>query len=176
MSRKPRDWNHSWHNWGDFHGNFIKDACGVASPHSQTTPKQSAGILWAPSLSQGSAGRFQGENNCNDFHREPYLLHRSKTFAATNAEVHGKKHESVFFFAISYWFWGSGASRRQLRREQKNAQEIFLSPSREGSKIYYFGNHQNEKTCARKCLRSVCDFFSFRKRSISYRKVHMKYK
>ena len=37
-------------------------------------PKQSAGRVWTSSPSQGLACRSQGENNCNDFRREPHLL------------------------------------------------------------------------------------------------------
>ena len=52
----------------------------------------------------GSAGRVQGENNCNDFRREFYLLgHRYKTYAATNAEVHEKSDTTIVcFFALLY--------------------------------------------------------------------------
>ena len=75
---------------------YIEDACGVAPPHPQSTPKQSAGIVWASSPSQGSAGRVQDEVH------EKITQKRSFPF--------------VVFSFFGSDLWGPGASQRQLPR------------------------------------------------------------
>ena len=75
----------------------IEDACGGSSPQPQTTPPSNLRILCDHlHPSQGSAGTGQGENNCNDFRCEFFLL--DKTSAATNAEVHEKSNAEIMFF------------------------------------------------------------------------------
>ena len=85
---------------------YIEDACGGSSPHPQTTPPSNLRILCDHlHPSQGSAGRGQGENNCNDFRCEFFLL--DKTSAATNAEVHEKSNAEILFFFCDYgMIWG----------------------------------------------------------------------
>ena len=91
----------------------------IAAPPNNS-PKQSADTVWPSSPSQGSAGRGQGENSCNDFRCEFFLL--DKTYAAKNAEVHEQNNaEIMFFLRFGHDFGGLGPSQRQLRRQsQKN--------------------------------------------------------
>ena len=84
----------------------------IAAPPNNP-PKQSARTVWPSSPSHGSAGRGQGENNCNDFRCEFFLL--DKTHAATNADVHEKVIQKLRFSAFCHDFGGPRASRRQLR-------------------------------------------------------------
>ena len=72
----------------------------------------------ASSPSQGSAGRVQGENNCNDFCRELYLL--GKTNAATNAEVHKK---SLWTRHVSFSL-GAFTRSRNNKKALDNANQI----------------------------------------------------
>ena len=85
--------------------NVIEDACSGSSPHPQTTPPSNLRILCDHlHPSHGSAGRGQGENNCNDFRCEFFLL--DKTSAATNAEVHEKSNAEIRFFCDFGMIWG----------------------------------------------------------------------
>ena len=109
----------------------IEDACGGSSPHPQTTPPSNLRILCDHlHPSQGSAGRGQGENNCNDFRCEFFLL--DKTSAATNAEVHEKVTQKFCFFCDFCMIWGvrglpRGSSEDGAKKDVKrsNASVLF---------------------------------------------------
>ena len=59
----------------------------IAAPPNNS-PKQSARTVWGSSPFQGSVCRGHGENNCNDFCLELYLLgHRYKLHVAAHAQA-----------------------------------------------------------------------------------------
>ena len=120
---------------------LIEDACGGSSPHPQTTPPSNLRILCDHlHPSHGSAGRGQGENNCNDFRCEFFLL--DTTSAATNAEVHEKSNAEIRFF-LRFWhdLGCPGVPQRQLRRRcQRRHQNVSGVSPFWGAILHHFGS------------------------------------
>ena len=88
--------------------------------------RQSARTVLASSPSQGSAARVQGDNNCNDFRRDLYLLDHVCWNECRSACKKGDP--VILFFRDLFMIWGLlEASWRHLgSRYQKKSQKVKL--------------------------------------------------
>ena len=89
----------------------------VIAALSNNLSKRSGRPVWASSPFQGSAGRAQGENNCNDFRHDFPPLDTSYAASCNKCRsAYEKWHRNCVLYDFVMILRVSGASRRQLRR------------------------------------------------------------
>ena len=91
----------------------------IAAPPNNL-PKQSVGTLWASSPSQGSAGRVQGESNCNDFRRELYVLGHA---CWNKFKIACKTNSQIMFVSDFFMIWSRGSPEASWHHLGSNYQK-----------------------------------------------------